>query len=173
MISSRSTRQWIAAAALAGALAAASSAGAAPQRAAGDNLCSLNTSSGWKKAEAAIQAASPKVDAALGGGNVKDGVAAAKAMANGLRDESKLLARAKGDKKLRNALSQAYDQAAKSYDVISAKLPVLAGALKAAQKGDMKALTKVMDALGKVMEPAAKAMGKLSLNWTDALKGCK
>lgn len=173
MISSRSTRQWIAAAALAGALAAASSAGAAPQRAAGDSLCSLSTSSGWKKAEAAIQAASPKVDAALGGENVKDGMAAAKAMANGLRDESKLLARAKGDKKLRNALSQAYDQAAKSYDAISEKLPVLAGALKAAQKGDTKSLTKVMDALGKVMEPAAKAMGKLSLNWTDVLKGCK
>lgn len=173
MISSRSTGRWIAAAALAGALAAASIAGAAPQRAAGDSLCSLSTSSGWKKAEAVINAASPKVDAAFGGQNVKDGMAAAKAMANAMRDQSKLLAKAKGNTKAKNALSQAYDQAAKSYDAISAKLPVLAGALKAAQKGDTKSLTKVMDALGTVMEPAGKAMSKLSLNWSDVLKGCK
>jgi hypothetical protein len=173
MISSRSSRQWIAVVALAGALAAASGAGAASQRAAGDNLCKLSASSGWKKAEAAIQAASPKVDAALGGQNVKDGMAAAKAMANGLRDESKLLAKASGDRKVKDALAKAYDQAAKSYDLIADKLPVLAGGLKAAQKGDLKAMTKVMDVLGKVMEPAAKAMGALSVNWSDLLKGCK
>lgn len=156
-----------------GALAAAASAGAAPQRAAGVTLCNLSNSSGWKKAEAAIQAASPKVDAALRGQSVKDGMAAAKVMANGLREESKLLARAKGDRKVRDALSQAYAKAAQSYDVVADKLPVLAGGVKAAQKGDMEALTKVMDVFVKVMQPAAQAMGKLSLNWADVLKGCK
>lgn len=173
MICSRSMRRWIAAVALVGALTAASSAGAAPQRAAGESLCNISNSSGWKKAEAAIQAASPKVDAALGGQNVKAGMAAAKAMANGLRAESTLLAKAKGDKKVRKALAQAYDNAAKSYDVIADKLPMLATGLKAAQKGDLKNMTKVMDVLGKVMEPAAQALGKLSLNWADLLKGCK
>lgn len=173
MIAFRSMRPAVAAIALAGALAAASGAGAAPQRAAGDSLCNISKSAGWKKAEAAIQEASPKVDAALGGQSVKDGIAGAKAMANGLREESKLLARASGDRKTREALSQAYDSAAKAYDVISAKLPVLADGLKAGQKGDMKALTKVMDILGKVMEPAAQAMGKLSIDWSSLLKSCK
>ena len=172
MISSRSRRRWIAVVALAGALAAASTAGATPQRAAGDSLCKLSSSSGWKKAEAVISEASPKVDAAMGGQNVKDGMAAAKAMANALRDEGKLIAKANGDRKAKDALAKAYEQAGKSYDLISAKLPVLASGLKAAQKGDMKALTKVMDALGKVMEPAGKAMASLSVNWSALLKGC-
>lgn len=166
-------RPAVATVALVGALAAASGAGAAPQRAAGDSLCNISKSSGWKKAEAAIQEASPKIDAALGGLNVKDGIAAAKTMANGLREESKLLARASGDRKAREALSQAYASAAKAYDVISAKLPVLADGLKAGQKGDTKALTKVMDILGRVMEPAAQAMGKLSTYWSALLTRCK
>ena len=173
MTSPRSKRRWIAIVALAGALAAAATAGAAPQRAAGDSLCKLSTSSGWKKADAAINEASPKVDAAMGGGSLKDGMAAAKTMANALREETKLLAKASGDKKVKDALAKAYDQAAKSYDLISVKLPVLAGALTAAKKGDMKALTKVMDALGKVLEPAGKAMASLSINWSNLLKGCK
>ena len=179
MISTRSMRPAVAAVALAGVLAAASGAGAAssagavPQRTAGDSLCNISKSSAWKKAEAAIQEASPKVDAALGGQSVKDGITGAKTIANGLREHSKQLARASGDRGAREAMSQAYDSAAKAYDVISAKLPVLADGLKAGLKGDMKALTKVIGIAGKIMEPAAQAIGKLSTNWSALMKSCK
>ena len=80
-------------------------------------------------------------------------------MANGRREESKLLARASGGRKAREAPSQAYESAAKAYDVISARLPVLADGLKAGQKGDPKALTNVM--------------AKLSTNGSALLKSCK
>ena len=177
MVSSRTTgrtRAAIVVAAATAALALAAGAAAAPagQARQADSICKLTSSSDWKKLDEQISKAGDAVSAAMSGTAVKEGQAAAKVLADSLRKESKLLAKASGDAKVRKSLSAAYGKVAELYDRVAEKLPEIASSLKAAQKGDTKALNKVMDVVGKVLTPAAEAMGKLTMSWSDLTKAC-
>ena len=152
-------------------LALAGSVQAAPARHA-DSICKVAQSSDWKKLDAKVGEGGNAVSAAMNGTNVKDGQSAARSIADALRKESKLIAKASGNDKARKNLSEAYAKVGTMYDRVAEVLPQIASSFTAAKKGDMKSLNKVMDAMGKVLEPAASAMGNLSTSYTDAIKGC-
>jgi len=159
------------AAALVAVLALAGGAQAAPARQA-DSICKIAQSSDWKKLDDKMGEWGNAVSAAMNGTKVKEGQSAAKSIADALRKESKLIAKASGNDKARKNLSEAYAKVGTMYDKVAEVLPQIASSFTAAKKGDMKALNKVMDAMGKVLEPAASAMGNLSTSYTDAIKGC-
>ena len=162
----------VAAATAALALAAGAAAAPAAQARQAESICKLTSSSEWKKLDEKISKAGDAVSAAMDGSGVKEGQAAAKVLAESLRKQSKLLAKASGDAKLRKNLSAAYGKVAEMYDNVGPALPEIASSLKAAQKGDTKALNKVMDVVGKVLAPAGEAMGKLTMSWSDLTKAC-
>lgn len=137
------------------------------------SICKITESSEWKKIDASVSKASDAVSKAMSGtGDMKEGQKGAKAIADALRKESKLVSKASGNAKARKALSEAYSKSADLYDAVAKILPDMASALKAAQKGDTKSLEKVMDVTAKVMQPASEALGKLSTTWSDLLKSC-
>lgn len=174
MISTRTTgraRAGALVAAAAALLALAGGAQAAPARHA-DSICKIAQGSEWKKIDDKISKAGNVVSAAMGGSGVKEGQAAAKVIADGLRKESKLILEASGNDKARKSLSGAYAKAAEMYDRVSETLPQLASAFSSAKKGDVKALDRVMGALTKVLTPAADALGKLSTGWNGLFKSC-
>jgi hypothetical protein len=174
MFSTRTTG-WARAGALVAATAAllalAGGAQASPARHA-DSICKVAQGSEWKKIDDKVSKAGNVVSAAMGGSGIKEGQAAAKVIADGLRKESKLILKASGNDKAKKSLSGAYVKAAEMYDRVSETLPQLASAFTAAKKGDPKALDKVMGVMTKVLTPAADALGKLSTGWNDLFKNC-
>lgn len=162
-----------AALALAAGAQAGTSAQAAPQLAA-DSICKLTASSEWRKIDDAVSKASNDVSQAMAGaGGVKAGQKGARTIADALRKESKLIGKTSGGSdKARKALAAAYTKAGDMYDAVAKVLPDLAAGMKAAQKGDTKALQRTMEATAKIMQPASQAMASLQTSMTELFKTC-
>jgi len=135
-------------------------------------LCSVVSSAGFRKLEDQILKGGEKVDRSVSGGTAKEGVAGARAVAQGLRAQAKLLAKGGGDTKVRRALAAQHTALAGKFDALTRAIPGIASGLAAAKAGDQQALLDVLDAAGSVFQPAVEALDRLPAERDAALGGC-
>lgn len=136
-------------------------AGTSAGQESGAALCTVLASAGFRKLEEQVQKGGEKVDRSVSGGTAKDGVAGARAVAQGLRAQARLLGRAGGDAKARKNVAALHTALAGKFDELTRAIPIIASGLAAAKAGDQQAFVEVLDIAGNVFQPTVEALDRL------------
>jgi hypothetical protein len=135
-------------------------------------LCAVVASPAFRKLDDQVSKGGDKVDRSVSGGTARDGVAGARAVAQGLRAQAGLLARGGGNAKARRDVAALHTSLAGKFDAVARAIPGIASGLAAAKAGDQQALIDVLDAAGNVFQPAVEALDRLPAERSAVLGGC-